>query len=272
MKKMYLLVLLAAFGQTCFCQEKMDTAALIKEFKKVMSYTLEPYVFVATSNTIHSEPVVDMQDTLQTHGVFYKNETDLYYKNGNEEMYLQDSLLVQVNNERKTIWVSRVDKASKEKLGAQHADNKQLQELMRKNYTIRKTNIDNDRTAISFESKEITGRSAVISTHAELLFTQKDHHPLQLAVEMRMQQPASDEMVEQIKSQGVDERKLIQFIGGQRYLVRMQRVTVAFDHIDNTKEKAMQMPVWQAIVDVDPAEQKFIGKGNYSDYEVTKTF
>jgi len=103
------LILLLVFCQPCFCQEKTDTAAMIKEFKKVMEFTRQPFVYVTTTTTVQSQPVLDAQDTLRTQGVFYKNETDLYYSTGQEEMYLQDSLLVQVNHDRKTIWISRND-------------------------------------------------------------------------------------------------------------------------------------------------------------------
>jgi len=245
---------------------------MIKEFKKVMEFTRQPFVYVTTTTTVQSQPVLDAQDTLRTQGVFYKNETDLYYSTGQEEMYLQDSLLVQVNHDRKTIWISRVDKGSKEKLGEMPTGNRQLQEMMRKNYSMKRTETDHHLAKLSFETKEVTGRSAVISTRGDLLFTEKDHLPRQMDIEMRMQQPASAEMIEQIKSQGVDERKLVQLVNGQQCLVRMQRMTVLYNSIDNTKQKAMQMPLWQTILDFDAVSQNYSGKGVYAEYAITKTY
>jgi len=268
----YLLLMLLAVCQTGFCQEKTDTAALVKEFKKVMEFGTQPYLYYSTVTKMESEPVIEAQDTATMNGVFYKNGTDLYYKSGPEEVYLQDSLMIQINQQRKTIWISRVDMASKEKLNTMQVGNRQFNELMRKNFTIQKASMANNTARLSFETKQMAGRSAVISTRAGLLFTEKEHLPQQIEIEMRMQQPANDEMIAQIKNQGVDERKLIQLINGQQYLVRMQKMSVAFEHIDHSKEKVMQMPLWKDILDFNTAEQTYTGKAAYAEYEVTKTF
>jgi len=266
------LILLLVFCQTAFSQQAADTAALIKEFKKVMAFGEQPYVFYTTATKLESEPVLEAQDTATMNGMFYKNETNLYYKCGPEETYLQDSLLIEVNQQRKTIWVSRVDMPSKEKLNTMPFSNKQLQGMMRKNYTIQKSITGNHMTKLSLETKQVAGGSAVISTRTALLFTEKDHIPQQVDIEMRMEQPANDEMIEQIKSQGVDERKLIQLINGQRYLIRMQKMSVVFESISNTKQKAMQIPLWQNILDFDAVKQSYTGKGVYAEYAVTKTY
>jgi hypothetical protein len=91
-------------------------------------------------------------------------------------------------------------------------------------------------------------------------------------IEMRMQQPADDDMAEQIKSQGVDETKLIHLIDGKKYLVRRQKVSTAFANIDNTAEKAGQMPSWKSILMFNSADQSFSAQGSDAAYEVTKTF
>ena len=270
--KHYLLLMFLAVCQTGLCQEKTDTAAMVKEFKKVMEFGAQPYLYYSTVSTMESEPVIDAQDTATMNGVFYKNGTDFYYKSGPEEVYLQDSLMIQVNQERKTIWVSRVDMASKEKLNAMQTGNRQLNELMRKNFTIQKASMGNHIAKLSFEAKQMAGRSAVISTRAGLLFTEKEHLPQQLEIEMRMRQPANDEMIAQIKDQGVDDKKLIQLINGQQYLVRMQKMTVAFENISTAKEKVLRMPVWKDILDFNVEEQNYTGKAAYAEYEITKTF
>lgn len=268
----YFFIVLLALCQAVYGQQKADTAALVKEFYRVMNFSVQPYVYYTTFSTMESDPVLEQKDTISMQGEFYKNQTDMYYRNGPDEVYLQDSLLIQVNNDRKTIWVSRVDMASKSKLNSLPMGSKQLLEIMRKQYTMQQTMMGGGMARVSLETKQLAGRSTVVTSTMNLDYTVADHLPRAMNIEMRMLQPADDEMVEQIKSQGVDETKLIQVIDGKRYLVRRQKVNTAFTNINNTAEKAGQMPSWKNMLLFNSADQSFSAQGSVAAYEVTKTF
>lgn len=270
--KKYFLLVAIAFCQTAICQKNNDTAALVKEFRKVMNFAIQPYLYYTTVTMLQAEPLLQVSDTAATQGVFYKNQTNLYCQNGIDEIYLEDSLLVRVNHLRKSIWVSRVDPASKEKINSSPVSSKQFAELMQKKYTIEKTSTGKHSSLIQFETKQNAGQFSVISTIIGLEYDQKNYLPKNIQVSMSMQQPATDDMITSIKSQGVDDTKLIQLIQEKKYLVRKQTALTTFKDISNTKESVVSMPSYKQILDFNPANQTYTGKGKYSEYEVTKTY
>ena len=196
----------------------------------------------------------------------------MYYNNGAEEVYLQDSLLVQVNNERKSIWVSKVDLAGKEKLQHLSFGNRQLQELMRKRYTLQQVELPNQTAGFQLQAKQLKGQSTYITSTVHLAYGTNDHLPRTMQVEIKLQQPANDELMRQIRDGGIDENGLLQQIDGKEYIVRTQQLNTVFAGFDNTEQKAKQMPVWTSILLYNAADQSFSGTGIYADYEVTKTF
>jgi hypothetical protein len=269
--KYYLLLLLLGFSLPVPAQQE-DTAALIKEFKKIADFAAQPYLYYSIHTSMQSAPVLTGSDTASTEGEFYKNQTDFYFRNGQEEIYLEDSLLIRVDHAKKSVWVSRVDQASKEKANGLLPGNKQLQEMMRKRYSIHKEVGQNGLTSLQFTSKQVTGMSGVISTRILLSYSASNHLPQALEVEMRMQQPADENIAAQIRSQGADERKLLQQVDGKLYLVRSQKISTWFISIDRSKEKAMQIPVWQNILSFDAASKSFSTRAGLEEYAVTKTF
>jgi hypothetical protein len=272
MRKAILYIMLSALCQTAFCQSATDTAALVKEFRKVMNFATQPYLHYTTVTQMQAQPVIEAADTATTQGVFYKNQTNIYYLNGAEEIYLEDSLLVRINNNRKTIWLSKVDMASKEKMNSSPVSSKQFTELMRKKYTIQKSATNNRNGFLRFESKENTGISSAVSTIIGLEYDEKNYLPRNIQVSISMQQPATDEMISSIKNQGIEENKLIQLINEKKWLVRSQTAITTFKSISNKKESVLQMPSYKQILDFNIIEQIYTAKGKYSEYELTKTF
>jgi hypothetical protein len=270
--KIFLVTLLLAFCCAGNAQEGKDTAGIVREFRKLMEFMRRPYVFYTTKTTIASRPVIVPQDTATMQGRFYKNGTDVYYSNGPDEVYLQDSLMVQVNHERKSIWISRVDMKSKEKMNVLQVGNDQLLQIMQNNYSMQNTMLDHRTIQLHFASRQMQGHSTYLTSLMDLQYDEKTDLPQQLSVEIRMQQPASDAMVAAFKEQGIDVSKLIETINGARWLVRTQKMTTAFNEISNEKKIAMQMPWLTSVLDYDIGGAKFTAKAAYTAYEITKTF
>lgn len=249
-----------------------DTTAMLKEFSKVMSFSVQPYLHYTSITKMEASPVMQPQDTITIKGEFYKNETNLYLSNQKEDMFMEDSFFVQINHERKSIWISKVDMETKEKMNILPLGNKDLQELFSKNYSISKMVIDERSSRLNFETKQYFDSVSVAVVNIDLQYSGKSFLPELLQMNVNMKQQIPDEQIQQLKDQGTDTRQLIQKIGNSNYLVRNQRVKVTFENIDNTKEKAMQIPSWKEKLNYNLIENEFSGKGVYSDYEVIKIF
>jgi len=232
--------------QAGYAQSTRDTTAMVKEFNKVMSFALQPYLYYTTLTRMDALPVLEARDTASTYGIFYKNETNLYYKNGQDEIYLQDSLLVQINDDQKTIWIRKVDMSTRDKLNVSPLENKKIQELFRKDYSIDKSIVDANKTRMNFEAKQPVNSGADITTQIGLEYQSANYQPLLMDMQIKMQEPASDELLAALRTEGIDDARLIRVIDGNKYIIRKQRVSISFSGIDTSKEKAMQMPDWKA--------------------------
>jgi hypothetical protein len=258
--------------QAGYAQSNKDTTAMIKEFNKVMSFALQPYLHYTTITHMDALPVLEERDTARIYGIFFKNETNLYYKNGQDEIYLQDSLLVQINDNQKTIWIRKVDMSTRDNLNVSPLGNKKMQDLFRKGYTIGKSIIDDSRMRMNFEAKQPVGTGAGITTQIGLEYQRDSYQPLLMDMNIKMQEPASDELLAALKTEGINDDRLVQVIDGNKYVIRKQQVSISFSGIDTSKEKAMQMPDWKTKLQYNESNGEFVGKGTYSEYEITKTF
>jgi hypothetical protein len=268
----YKKILVLLFTVATFGAKAQDTAAMIKEFNKVMSFAVQPYVYYTSYTKLEANPVLQPEDTMNTKGEFYKYGNNLYYSNKQEEMFLEDSLFIQVNHDQKTIWVSKVDVETKDKMNILPLGDKKIQELFRKEFTISKTEVDEKSSRLNFEAKQYFDSISLVMVNIGLQYSGKKFMPELLDMNVNMKQLITDEQIEELKNQGADIKQAIQTVGGNNYFIRSQRVTVTFENVDNSKEKAQQIPQWQDKLNYNPANNEFSGKGIYSDYEITKTF
>jgi len=249
--------------------QSQDKASLIKEFNKVMSFSVQPYLHYITHTTMEASPVLQLADTLSDKGEFYKNGNDIYYRNTSEEMFLEDSFFIRINNEKKTIWISKVDVTSKDKMNLLPLSHGKMQKLFEKEYAVSKIAVNKESSRLNFNP--FSQSFSAITTNIGLQYSNKNKIPELLQLTVSMKQPVSDETVKQVKSSS-EEKQLIQVIDGLPYLVRRQSVTIRFEDIDYSKEKAMQIPSWKSRIGFNQADGVFTGKDKYSDYEITKTF
>ena len=263
------LILLAHTG---LCQSAKDTTAMVKEFNKVMSFAVQPFLYYTTSTKMDAVPVLESRDTMTVSGVFYKMGTNLYYNNGVEETLLEDSLLVQINNDRKTIWISRADMDTREKINVSPLGNKKTQELFRKNYAITKTIMGDGLARMNFEMKQTGEGNVGVTTIIGLEYDTRSYLPFRMEMDLQMREPANDEIITALRSEGITDTRLVEITGTQKYIVRKQKMSVSFSGIDSSKEKASGMPSWKDKLNYDPQSGEFVGKGIYQGYEIVKTF
>lgn len=273
MRKLRCMVITLVFscGQVV-AQTSTDTTALFNEFMKVMSFTTRPYLYYSTSTRMSSEPVLEPTDTVTMIGEFYKNSTDIYSNTGREEMYLQDSLMIEINNERKSIWVRKVDVSTKDNLNLLPANTKDLLDRVKKSFQVRKEQISQETSRLYFTENKPAYSTAATTTLITLDYSEKTFLPQLIEISIELKQPISEEEAQAIHSEGYDETKLIKVVDGKKEIVRKQKVSIAFTEINSDKQILERMPIYKSSFRLDAITAEFTGMGKYKDYEVTKTF
>lgn len=267
-------VILIGLTLTChgFSQRGKDTTAMIKELNKVMAFGVSPHLYYTTYTRMDASPVMQETDTGSIKGVFYKNGSNIYYHNGQEEIFLEDSFLVMVNDNRRSIMISKVDAESRAKINVTPLDNRKIQELFRKSYTINRTVVDPKTAQMNFESKQRWQGASEVDTRITLEYGVESWMPTQMEMEMKMKEPANDDVVATLQEEGIDVLKMVQTIDNIKYIVRSQRVRISFEGIDTSRDKAIQMPSWKSRVEYNERKDEYQGVGGYGAYEVTRTF
>lgn len=267
-----LVVLLLFNSGQAIAQSSADTSTLLSEFMKVMSFTTKPYLYYSTTTIMSSDPILEITDTSTMKGVFYKNNTEIYSNTGREEMYLQDSLMIEINNDRKSIWVRKVDVPTKDNLNQMPANTKDLLDLVQKGFLIRKERISDEVSRLYFtESKPVYSTSAT-TTFITLDYSEKTLLPRLITISIELKQPITEEEIQAIHAEGYDETKLIKIVDGKKEILRKQKVSIAFTEINSDREILEKMPLYKSNFRLDTITADFTGMGKYKDYEVTKTF
>jgi len=266
-KKYLLLVCLSGFIQhISYAQRVSDTTAVIKDYNKLMAFISQPYIHYTMLSRVAADPVMLAEDTLTSTGEFYKNQNDIYYSGGQDEMYLEDSFKIQINHERKTIWISKIDDAAKEKLSMLPLSGKKFSDMLREEYTISRSSLNDSTGQFSFDTKPVVGAASQKTTNITVVYLKKRYLIKEMDIEVRMQEPAADAIVAALKGEGVDVAKLTQTIDGKDYLVKKQRLEVNYNDLEVTKQSVSQMPSWKNALEYDESIGAYIG------YAITKMF
>lgn len=269
--RLFLFGLMLMCGRPVMAQKKTDTAELIKDFNRVMSFSVQPYLYYTSLTSLFSEPSVTATDTaILMHNRFYKLKDDLYYGNEQEETFLQDSLLIQISHVRKTIQLNKVDIASKAKLDVMPLQKTDIQKLLREHYTLSQSVENGDTIQLLIRQQSRPGLSD--NMVVQLSYMRKTFLPLEMKMIVSAKQKATGEMISQLAAQGVNTDKMVENIGGEPYLVFSQTADTQFTDIKLSEEQAEQMPRWKEEVAYDGNQKTFTGKGICEGYEVIQAF
>lgn len=263
-----LLFLIIAF--TAAPAKAQDTTALIKEFNKIMSFTVKPNLYYSTVTETVTSMVKQPRDTATVTTEFYKYGGIIYSGNTYEMTFIDDSFAIQVNNERKSIWISKVNASTKEKMHVMPLDKKELQGIFRKNFIISKTESGN-LVQLNFASRP-TGRVSDVAISISVFYSKNNFLPERIETKVTRKQPIDSVMIKQLEKDGINLTNVIVTVDNVKYLLLNEKMTLHFGQINYSPEKARQIPSWKSVVDYNRAAGTFRGKGTYSDYEITKTF
>ena len=266
-----IIILLTLLTQKAKCQTDTSIAAIATDYGKVMAFTKQPYLHYTTVTTMQSMPIFEAKDTATLRGEFFKCLDNFYSNNGLEEIYIQDSFLVSVNHERKSIWISKVDMASKNKMDLLSVTSMQMQALLIKNYASTQMVLNDSTSRLDFSAKE-KNNSKAISTSLRLEYNSKIFLPTILEIKAKVRQPAEEEILAAINNENIDINKIYEVIDGVNFLVRTQEMHIVFNDINYAEAIAIKMPSWKTVLHYDTMQNEFIATLSYTGYEVTSTF
>lgn len=252
-----------------YCQK--DTAAMVKELTELLSFTEKPYLAYEMDIQFKSQPVMESVDTMKQRAVFFKRENDIYFNNGRDEMLVLDSILFRINSERQTIWISKLSKAQRDEFRHVVPGQREMTTMFRKSYVLENVAAGKEgykKIKLHSKNNNMEGNSGSVT----VLYDTKKKWPETMEIEMQVKEPASEEMLELLKAEGVDVVRLLKQENGNSYIMRKQSMALTFMNIRFKKEDVAGIPRWEDIVEADPEQGGLQGKAKYKDYEVTKLY
>ena len=271
--KQSLTVVLVVICQLCAAQKNQDTAAIISAFNRVMEFAVQPDLYYTSTTSMHSIPAIRIPgSTPVLHNVFYKVNNDLYYGNEQEEVYLQDSLMITINHIRKTILINKVDVATKEKMDLMPLKKASMQKMLREHFVISQQQRQGDTLAITIHSHDRTELGNMANTEMVVLYSKPSYLPYAMQVTQQMRQPASEQLLAVLNSQGLMTQTTLTETQGVKYIYMSQTATINFSAIETSGKKSKDMPVWKNSLSFDEQLQSFKGTNKCAEYEVTQNF
>lgn len=262
-------MLLFSFSMNLKGQSKQDTFAILKELKEVMAFSQKPVISYETETRVNSIPVLSEEDGAVINGKFIKKGKQIYYRSGDDEMIVNDSLLFQISHKRKSIWILRLTKRQQDEIeGSSLPGGKDLLAGL-DYYTIHRDIQDNQQTTVSFISKNKAEEGN--STKTSIQYNRRQMYPEVLKMEVTMKQEADEEMLNALINDGLDTAGLVIKVGDKSILTRKQTVSISLKNF-TLEEKNMVVPSPYNYVNRDFATEEPIAIGIYADYEVRKLF
>ncbi|MFC4262079.1 hypothetical protein ACFOWM_04260 [Ferruginibacter yonginensis] len=271
MKKIFNLTIMVVMLSNV-CKAQNDTAAIIKDFNKVVAFFEKPFVYYTCTSYLTAQPVLVASDTMRSNSVFYKSAQSYYLQQLQQEYYIQDSFMIEINNDKKTIWVSKIDEGSKQKLSILPLSNKDLQAVIRNNYAIAQQKLDAQHQKITFDMKDEYAAYTSTKMNISLTYDSRTYLPNAFELNVQFKKSIDDEGIQQLRDDGLDTQQLVQQIGDNKFLLRTQQMKVIFNTIAFEKNTVAAIPDWTTVLTFQQNENSFIAKGKYSSYEITQTF
>ncbi|MBN9384680.1 MAG: hypothetical protein J0H74_28255 [Chitinophagaceae bacterium] len=272
-KIIYLQVLPVLIFIHTSAQKRSDTAAIIKEFNEVMTFSVQPYLHYSSVISLRSGPMTDTAVSGSIlHNEFYKVQDDLYYGNEQEEVFLQDSLMVRISHSRKTVLLTKVDMATKKRMDVLPLKRTDMQRMLREHCTLSRLPDEGDTGRIMISTHEKRMSQGFTYSDMLVVYHRGSHLPVRMEMNMHLRNEENEQMTEALKANGFDVAKMTSVKDGRKSLDMTRTASINFGEIEIVKEKAEQMPLWRDRVDYDGDTKTYNGKGRCEGYEVTKTF
>jgi hypothetical protein len=273
MRKIIYIQLLSLMVCHVSAQKRSDTMAIIKEFNEVMAFSVQPYLHYSSIISLRSGPMMDTtKGNSILHNEFYKVQDDLYYGNEQEEIFIQDSMMVRINHSRKTILLSKVDMLTKKRLDVLPLKKADMQRMLRERCTLSRLADEGDLRRIMISTQEKQTPQGFVSSDMFVTYHRGSYLPVRMEMRMHLRNEDNEQIEEALKTNGFDIVKMVAEKEGKKCLSMTQTASIGFGDIENTKEKAAQMPLWKDWVEYDGNLKIYKGRDKCADYEIIKTF
>lgn len=253
-------------------QKSADTTDLIAELGDVLAYSRRPDIRLLTETKLSASPILYPTDTAFLKGEFARFEGRIYSSNGNDELFVEDSIMVQVNKERKSIWLTKINPDLYSGDYQFNKIDKSVLKGIRDGRLIRKSAIDNKRSKFTVEDKQDTIQAASVFNKLEVLYNNQTKLPEKILITVSMQENLDDNMREIISEECLDSTALIKSFNGKRVVVRQQTMEIKFSSVENYNPKNKNCPLRSAVVQYNAVKDQYMAIGVYRDYEVRKLF
>ncbi|MES2430942.1 MAG: hypothetical protein V4556_08395 [Bacteroidota bacterium] len=266
-------LLIVVLFNSFITKAQKDTKALIEEFNKVITFTSSPIITYQSTTRLNSMPVIQLQDTMSSQEIFYKINNSIYTKSNSSEIYLQDSVYIQIDNLSKTVIINKIDTASYSSFNASPLANKDLQKAFANNYTFNKKIIDKQNDIVELTIEPIPDTVLMdqsINLSFILQYNSETFLPQNMQTIAVVKQYVTEEMQQELAAKGINTIGLIQKEGEHDFYVHKQILKVVYNNISTTKVNTI--PLWQQHFVYDKDKEEFVGTGTYKDYIVTQTF
>jgi hypothetical protein len=270
-------VLFCLFAYQGMGQRGTDTATMIKEFNAVMAFSVKPYLHYNSTLSLRSIPQMSAADSVPSlNNDFYKSGEDMYNGNAREELYLQDSLLVQISHARKAIQISKLDPATRKKVDLLPLKSLNARKLMQQHYLIEMVPDQGDTACMVIRSKTAANMGVASNADMSVWYFRSSLLPIRIEVSVKSQRPVDEQTIARLRttsgSNGIDIAPFIVEKDGVRWLNLSQVASVRFGSIEEGKVVAAHMPQWQTKLGYDPGSGVWKGIGTCDGYEIMKTF
>lgn len=273
MSRVVVIMLLLAAISPARAQHVRDTINVIRDFNDVMAFAVQPYVYYRSTTSLMTGPMRNGRDSItRLHGKFYKCGDDIYYGTEAAELFVQDSLMIQIDHHRKAITIRRIDMATKKNIDLLPLKKTDLQKLLRGHYLVAETPVGGDTAVISIRSQPDIALTRWRSSEMRMEYKKDTHLPLIMEVMMRVPQQGSEQTGNLLRQQGFNVDKMKDSLNGMPFFVMNETAAVRFDEVATTREQAIQMPLWTEKLAYDRVTGQFRGTGACEGYVVTKTF
>lgn len=255
---------------TVIAQSAADTALAVKDLNKVMLFTKKPNLYYSAKNQLLSVPILQGEDTLNSTSKFYKLGNQIYFTDGRQETYITDTLMVHVNNERKQIWITKIDTSFRTGGDLLFFNEPAITKKLLAGYSIAETDGTSNISTIELVSKDDKYNDT--QTIIDWAFNKQTWYPKNLSLSVTMKRAVDDADIQYLKDKGVYQASLIKTINGQKYLSRKQTMTTVFGNISTSRDKALTIPSLSDKIIFNTQTGNFEPAGIYSNYQVVKTF
>jgi hypothetical protein len=250
-------------------QEPAQLEGLIKKFAAILAFQEQENVYYTTETRTVETPFDPDKDSIPREGIFYKNGHCMYAGTGMDELFIEDSLTVQINHGTTTIWIDKLGKKDKEPMNGLSLTSKEITRMIAKGFTGTISTSPDGSAVIHLATRPPDFSGAGTSTAIALEYWESTGLPKSITVNIVRQQLADSLTVQAIKMEGRPYGELIKEIRGVEYLVTSHQIKVRFTKIEINQQSGRDIPTYRDKVIYNPATRKFSGVGIYSDYEIT---